>query len=98
MLLADAADLIGIIRDALMILIFLIVAVVLLMIWRKISVVLNSLGNAAKSAEEITDLISSKIAKPAAAGSGMAFGLGKMAAFVAGFGKKRNQGGEKDGK
>jgi hypothetical protein len=48
--------------------------------------------------EEITDAVSSKIAKPAAAGSGVAFGLGKMAAFVAGFGKNKNQGGEEDGK
>ena len=96
--LADAADILGIIRDGLLILIFLLAVIVLLVAWRKVSAVLNSLRRVAKSMEEITDAVSSKIAKPAAAGSGVAFGLGKMAAFVAGFGKNKNQGGEEDGK
>ena len=96
--LADAADILGIIRDGLLILIFLLAVIVLLVIWRKVSAVLNSFARTAKSVEEITEAVSSKIAKPAASGSGVAFGIGKVAAFVAGLGKSKNQGGDEDGK
>ena len=98
-MLEDVADVLAIIRDAALILVLLIAGLVLLLTYSKVSAVLNAAKRTMKNAEEVTSTISSKIAGPAAAGSGLAFGAGKMAAFVMGFSRKekRRKGEEDDG-
>jgi hypothetical protein len=98
-LLEDVADVLAIVRDAALILVSLIAGLVLFLIYSKVSAVLNAAKRTMKNAEEVTSTISSRIAGPAAAGSGLAFGAGKMAAFVMGFSrkKKKKKGGEDDG-
>ena len=91
--LTDTAEIIGIVRDVLFILLLAGALVFMLLVWRKVTSVLDSTKRAIKGAEDIFTTVSSKVVGPAAAGSGVAFGAGKIAAFVMGFAKKRRRGG-----
>ena len=90
---AELGDLMGVIRDVILIVTFLILLVLLIGIfalYRKLSGLLDSARRVAASTEQVADAISSKIVGPAAAGSGLAFGLGKAVAFFGGFRRKKN--------
>ena len=63
-------------------------------LYRKVSSLLNSARNTVKSVEEITSAVSDSLVKPATAGSGIAFGAGKLISFLLGF----RRGGKKNGK
>ena len=95
--LTDAAEIIAVIRDIAFItllLVTLVVVVVLMVLVRKVSSVLNSAKRTAKGVEDMMSTVSSSVVKPAAAGSGVAFGAGKIMAFILGLGKrKKKQGG-----
>ena len=92
----EAADTIAIIRDVAIITILLLAMLVLLVIFRKVSGVLDSARRTFRSAEEVTAALSSKIVGPAAAGSSVAFGFGKLAAVVLGWSSSRRRKGDKD--
>ena len=95
---SEAAEIIGVVRDVAIISILLVSMVILVFVFWKLSAFLNSARRAMKSAEEITAVVSDRIVGPATAGSGVAFGAGKLAAFVLGWSKgKKRQGGEDDG-
>ena len=99
---AEFGDLLAVIRDVIVIVTFLTLLVLLVglfALYRKLSGLLDSAKSVAASTEQIADAISSRIVGPAAAGSGLAFGMGKAAAFFRGFRKKKSNegGGEKDG-
>ena len=92
------AEIVGIVRDFILILAFLVAAVLLLLIYRKLSSVLDSAGRTLKNAEELTDTISSKLVGPAGSGSGVASGAGKVAAFFVSFARRMTKKrGDKDG-
>ena len=92
------AEIIGVIRDIALISILLVAMVVLLVLFRKISTVLDSARRTMRNTEEVASAISSRIAGPAAAGSGVAFGAGKVAAFLLGLSRKmRRKGGKSNG-
>ena len=99
--LSQTAEITGIIRDVLLIVVFLLMIAVLLVVWRSISSLFSSIRRTVERVEQVTDTVAGKFVKPAAAGSGVAFGLGKIAAFARGMrGKKKkrkNQGGANDG-
>ena len=95
--LSDFAEVVGVIRDVLIILIFTMVLVVMLAIYRKTSKLLDSARRTMKNVEEMADGIANSIVGPAAAGSGMAFGAGKLAAFILGLARKRRKGGKDNG-
>lgn len=94
----ETAQILGIIRDGLLIVVFLLTIVVLFVIWRTGSSVLKSAQRTMKSAEDVADAISSKIVGPATAGSGVASGAGKLASFFLGLTRRRRKGGKDDGK
>ena len=99
MSLEDAANTISIIRDVALIVILLLVTTILLFLYVKISKALNSVARTVNNLADIADALGAKIIAPAAAGSGLAFGAGKLVAFVLGFSKKgKAKGGEEDGK
>ena len=95
--LTDAAEIIAVIRDIafiVLLLVMLVVAVVAVVLVRKVSSVLNSAKRTAKGVEDIMSTVSGSVVKPAAAGSGVAFGAGKILAFILGLGRqKKKQGG-----
>ena len=101
MTLVELADLVGVIRDVIGIVAFLLSIALLVgvfVLYRKLSQVVDSAKRTMESAEQILDAVSTKIVGPAAAGSGVAFGLGKAAAFITGLrGKKRKKGEDSDG-
>ena len=99
MSLADTADILAIIRDSLLILVFLLILSLLFLTYSKLSAVLKSAKQTLKSVEEVAAAVSGKIVGPATAGSGAAFGAGKLAAFVLGFSRKKRKkkGGNNDG-
>lgn len=87
--LTDIAEILGIVKDALLILLLAILLLVILLVWRKVVYVLDSAKRIVEGAESVVTAVSSKVAGPAAAGYGVAFGAGKVAAFLTGFAKKR---------
>ena len=93
----ETAQILGMIRDGLLIAVFLLAIVVPLVIWRRVSSVLKSAQRTMKSVEDVADALSSKIVGPATAGSGVAFGAGKVASFFLGLTRRKSKGGKDDG-
>ena len=94
------ADTIAIIRDFLLIFVFLSALIVMLLSYRKVSTILDSAKRTMVSVEEVAETVSSRIVGSAASGSGAAFGVGKVAAFFLGLRrqkKDRGKGGDSDG-
>ena len=93
----DAAEIIAVIRDIafiVLLLMALVAVVVAAVLVRKVSSVVNSAKRTAKSVEDMMSTVSGSVVKPAAAGSGAAFGAGKIVAFILGFARrKKKQGG-----
>ena len=97
-LLETAAQIIGVIRDVVLIVIFLLAMVVLLALFSKVSAVLDSLKRTVKAVQEVSDALSDKIVGPATAGSGIAYRTGKLAAFFFGLSRRsRRKGGTDNG-
>ena len=86
---------VGLARDILLFLLLLVTLVAVLFTYRKVSKVFGSVNRIVKVTEEIVSSVSGKIVKPAAASSGVAFGVGKVAAFL--FGLRKRKGGSDDG-
>ncbi len=91
----DVAVYVGLARDILLLLLLLVTLLVVFFTYRKISRVFGSVNRIVRETEEIVSSVSGKIVRPAAAGSGVAFGVGKIAAFL--FGLRRRKGGSNDG-
>ncbi len=83
----DIAIYVGLVRDLLLLTILLVILIVVLSIYKKISRGLNSAGRILENTEEIVNTVSENIVKPASSGSGVAFGLGKLFAFLRGMNK-----------
>lgn len=87
----DFTESVGLVRDILLIVLLALTTVALLIVLWKVSGLLNSVRRTASNVEELVEVVSSRIVAPAAAGSGVAFGVGKLAAFFMGFSRKRNR-------
>ena len=94
----STVEIIALIRDIVIISMMLVATIVLLLLgWKGLSI-LGSVKRAADRVSEVTSTVSEMFAKPAAAGSGMAFGAGKVASFIMGLRKKKGRkGGSNDG-
>ena len=93
--LEDIALYVGLARDILLLLLLFVTLVVVFFTYRKISRVFGSVNRIVRETEEIVSSVTGKIVRPAAAGSGVAFGVGKIAAFL--FGLRRRKRGSDDG-
>lgn len=93
----DTAEIIAMARDIvflLMMLLLLVLLVVALVLFRKVSAVVDSAKRTIRGAEEMVSTVSGSVVRPAAAGSGIAFAAGKILAFIWGLGRrKKNKGG-----
>ena len=87
-ILQDIAFYVGFLRDLLLLTILLAILILVFSIYRKVSQALNSAGRILDNTEEIVNTVSENIVRPAASGSGVAFGLGKMIAFLRGTKRK----------
>ena len=84
---AEFGGLVAILRDAIIVLTFVMFVMLLVgffSLYKKVASVLDSVKKIADSTGEMTEIISDKIVRPAKAGAGFAFGLGKAAAFLRG--------------
>lgn len=91
----ETAEIIAVIRDIAIISTLFMVVVIVIVTFRKMSATLDSAKRAMAGIEDIVTALSSRIVGPASAGSGLAFGAGKLAAFIFGLSKKK--GTETDG-
>ena len=91
------AAIVGIVRDTLLIVLFLVSLGILIAVYAKLSAVLESIRRTVASADKIMETVSENIVEPAVAGSGVAFGLSKIAAFVSGRRSNKAKGGETHG-
>ena len=80
----DIAFYVGFVRDLLLLGILLVILILVFSIYRKVSQALNSAGRILDNTEEIVNTVSENIVRPSASGSGVAFGIGKMFAFLRG--------------
>ena len=88
-------QIVAMIRDAVVILVSLFSLLIFYLTYRKVSAVFNSVSRTFKSLDEIVSTFSDKVSGPAAVGSGLAFGVSKMAAFLMGLSRnKRGREGE----
>ena len=92
----EIATYVGLARDIILLLLLFAILLMVLFIYRKISQTISSVNRIIKNTEEIVSTVSDSIARPAAAGSGVAFGLGKAVAFFRGLRSSR-KGGRNDG-
>ncbi len=93
----DAAEIIAVIRDIafiVLLLVMLVAVLVVVVLVRKVSSVVNSAKRTAKGVEDMMSTVSGSVVTPAAAGSGVAVGAGKILAFILGLTRrKKKQGG-----
>ncbi|MCY3638457.1 MAG: hypothetical protein OXG80_05085 [Chloroflexi bacterium] len=87
-ILQDIAFYVGFITDLLVLVIILVILITVVAIYRKVTRALNSAGRILDNTEEIVNTVSENIVGPAAAGSSVAFGVGKIFAFIRGAKKK----------
>ena len=88
----NAAEIIALIRDIIIISVMLVTIVVVVLLYWTITRLLKSIKRTADNVSELSE----KLIKPATAGSGAAFAVGKLASFATGFATKKK--GEKGGK
>ena len=83
-ILQDIAFYVGFVTDLLVLVIILVILFTVVAIYRKVTQALNSAGRILENTEDIVNTVSENIVRPAAAGSGVAFGVGKIFAFLRG--------------
>ena len=93
----DVAEIVGLIRDIVFLLLVVVVLVAALALLRKVTGILGSARRTMQDAENIVSTVSRRVVGPAAAGSGVAFGAGKALSFLLGLARRRRRGGTKNG-
>ena len=77
------------IRDIVFLALLVVMTLAVLLIYVKVSKVMNMVRRTLEDIEGVVSTVSEKLVAPAAAGSGLAFGAGKVAAFL--FGTRRSK-------
>lgn len=93
---SDVATIIAMARDIVFFLLLVVALLVILVLFRKVSALLDSVKRTIKGAEDVISTVSDKVVRPATAGSGVAFGVGKVGAFLLGL-RRRGKGGKRNG-
>lgn len=75
---------VGLIVDVIFLLILIVILAALLLIYRKVSATIGSVQQIVKTTEEMVSSVQENLVRPASQGSSVAFGLGKVAAFMRG--------------
>ena len=81
---ANAAEIVAFARDIIFLLILLVALFIVFVLYRKVSTVLESVKRTARSTEEMVAMVTENVARPASRSSGVAFGVGKIFAFLFG--------------
>ncbi len=78
------------IRDIVLLVLLFLMTLAGVAVYVKVSRMLKTANRALENVDEIVSTVSEKVVAPAAAGSGAAFGLGKVAAFLFGARKRKS--------
>ena len=91
----DAVEIVALIRDIVIIAVMVMAFVTLGLLYLSFSKLLKKIRRTADNISEVSE----KLLKPATAGSGAAFALGKIGSFVSGFATKKRgkEGGNENG-
>lgn len=90
---SDVATIIAMARDIVFFLLLAVVLLVILVLFRKVSALLDSVKRTVKDAEDVIFVVSDKVVGRATAGSGVAYGAGKVGAFLLGLRRRGKKGG-----
>ena len=90
---SDVATIIGMARDIVFFLLLAVALLVIFVLFRKVSALLDSVKRTVKDAEDVISVISDKVVGRATAGSGVAYGAGKVGAFLLGLRRRGKKGG-----
>ena len=88
---ADLGEIVGVIRDIAFLLVLVVALLTIVIVYSKISSVLNSAKRTVEEAEDIVSTVAGRVVRPAVAGSGMVFGAGKVLSFFLGRSRKRRR-------
>ena len=91
---SDVATIIAMARDIVLFLLLFAALIIVIVLFRKVSALLGSVKRTVKDAEEVISAVSDKVVGRAAAGSGIAFGAGKVGAFLLGMRRRKKRGGK----
>ena len=86
----DVAEIIVVVRDIMIIVAMVAGSHAIFLLFRSISRLLKTVSRTTDKVSESVYEIADKLVKPATAGSGAAFVLGKLASVVMGFGRKKH--------
>ncbi|MDA0771265.1 MAG: hypothetical protein BZY79_03630 [SAR202 cluster bacterium Casp-Chloro-G4] len=75
---------VGLLRDIIMLVLLLALLATVILTYRKVSQAIGSVGRIVKTTEEMVASVQDNIVGPASKGSGVAFGVGKVVAFLRG--------------
>lgn len=75
---------VGLVRDIILLALLLALLAAVLFTYRKVSQAIGSVRRIVRTTEEMITSVQDNIVRPASKGSGVAFGLGKVAAFLRG--------------
>ena len=93
---ADVALILGMARDALLFLLLLVLLVGALIVVRKISDLLNEVHKVVADTRKMVETLTENVVEPAASNSGVAYGAGKVGAFILGLRRNKRKKGDKD--
>ncbi len=91
---SDVAVIIGLVRDILLLVLLVVALLAVIVLLRKVTNLLNSAKQIMSDAQELVSTLTSGVAKPAASGSGVAYGAGKVGAFLLGLKRRKRRKGE----
>ena len=93
---ADVALILGMARDALLFILLLALLVGVLIVIKKISTLISEAQKVVADTRKMVETLTEHVVQPAASNSGVAYGAGKVGAFILGLRRNKRKKGDKD--
>ena len=93
---ADIALIIAMARDILLFVLLLALLVGALIVIKKLSALINEAQKVVTNTREMIETLTENVVEPAASNSGVAYGAGKVGAFILGLRKNKRRKGDND--
>ena len=90
-LIEQIAIVVGLVRDILLLVLLAVALIALVVVFSKISQLLNTVKDTAESVQEAVNTISEKVVEPTASNAGVMRGIGGFFGFILGMGRRRKQ-------
>ena len=93
---ADVALILGLARDALLFILLLALLVGALIVIKKLSALINEAQKVVTDTRKVVETLTENVVQPAASNSGVAYGAGKVGAFILGLRRNKRKKGDND--